>query len=231
MEYLHNHITLETPTGTFPITTDSMLLSAFAKLPAKAKVLDLGSGCGTLGLLLCANHPDCHVTGVEIDSCAHQGALDNIRRNSLSDRLTSICADLRAIPTLFPAGSFSCCVSNPPYYTGGPASKACPQARRDDSCTTKELFDCAAWALRYGGKFYVVQKPERLAELCACGVNAGLEPKKLCLVRHRPDKEIALVLLACKKGARPGLTVEELSLTDVHGNPTDTYRKIYHIEE
>ena len=66
MEQLPNGYTLELSDGCFPLSTDSMLLAHFAKLPRYAQVLDLGSGCGTLGLLLCAGDPNCTVTGVEL---------------------------------------------------------------------------------------------------------------------------------------------------------------------
>ena len=229
MESLHNGFTLDIAPGTFPLSTDSMLLSGFVKLPKNAAVLDLGSGCGTLGLLLCAKDPGCHVTGIELDPTAHEAALQNIARNGLTERLGSICGDLRTIPASFAAGSFSCCVCNPPYFTGGPASKTLPQARRDDTCTPKELFEAAAWALRWGGDFFLVHKPEKLAQLCTCAANAGLEPKRLQLVRHDPAKPVSLILLSCRKGAKPGLIWEELCLYDADGQPTEEYRKLYHI--
>ena len=54
MEYLPKGYTLSLCDGAFPLSTDSMCLAHFARLPKKARVLDLGSGCGTLGLLLCS---------------------------------------------------------------------------------------------------------------------------------------------------------------------------------
>lgn len=50
MEQLPNGFTLNLPEGAFPLSTDSMVLSHFVRLPKNARVLDLGSGCGTLGL-------------------------------------------------------------------------------------------------------------------------------------------------------------------------------------
>ena len=129
MEYLHNGFTLEISKGAFPLSTDSILLAEFAKLPRNASVLDLGAGCSTLGLLLCADHPDCKVTGIELDETAHKAALDNIARNQLDNRVTSICRDLRQLDDVIPAGSFHCCISNPPYFSGGPASKTLATAR------------------------------------------------------------------------------------------------------
>ena len=206
-----------------------MVLSEFVRLPKNATVLDLGSGCGTLGVLLCANDPLCKVTGIEQDPVSHEAALDNIEANHLSSRMFSICGDLRLVNQLIPPGSFSCCISNPPYFSGGAASQRNATARRDDTCSAQQLFHAAAWALQYGGDFFLVHKPEKLAQLCACAVNSGLEPKRLRLVRHKPGSDIAMILLQCRKGGKPGLVWEEICLQQADGSPTDIYRKIYHL--
>ena len=91
MEILHNGFSLEICPGGFPLSTDSIALSGFVTLPRNAKVLDLGSGCGTLGVLLCAKDETCHVTGMELTRDAHETALQNIAANDLTSRLTSIC--------------------------------------------------------------------------------------------------------------------------------------------
>ena len=114
MEYLSNGLTLEIPEGVFPLGTDSMALADFVRLSGNSRVLDLGSGAGTLGLLLCAGNRTCSVTGLEWDPRAHAAALENIRRNGLGGRLESICADIRQIPGLLAPGSFTAVISNPP---------------------------------------------------------------------------------------------------------------------
>lgn len=229
MEYLHNGFTLEICDGGFPLSTDSMALAGFTKLPRQAKVLDLGSGCGTLGLLLCAAKADCQVTGIELDATAHQAALSNIERNALSSRLSSICADMGNIASLISPGSFHCCVSNPPYFSGGPESRTVPKARRDDCCSIDTLFAAASWALRYGGDFFLVHRPEKLAQLCAGAAKYGMEPKRLQLLRHKEGGPVSLVLLACRKGGKPGLIWEEAALQDSQGNPTRYYKQLYHL--
>ena len=228
MEYLHNGFTLELCQGAFPLSTDSIALSSFAKLPKQAKVLDLGSGCGTLGLLLCANDPGCHVTGIELDENAHNAALGNITANDLQSRLTSICADLRTVPSFLTSGSFHCCVSNPPYFSAGQKS-ANSNARHELNCSLDEIFASASWAVRYGGDFFLVHKPDRLSELCVSAVKHGLEPKRLQFLRHRPGDPISLVLLQCRKGAKPGLIIEEEHLQEADGTPSAYYRRLYHI--
>jgi len=229
MERLPNGYTLELAEGCFPLSTDSMLLAHFAKLPRRAQVLDLGSGCGTLGLLLCAKDENCTVTGLEISETAHAAALENIRRNGLDSRLKSVCGDLRDLSGEFTC-AFHCCISNPPYFSGGPANLATPVARRDDFCTPSELFRTASKALRYGGDFFLVHKPEKLAQLISCGAAVSLEAKNLTLIRHKEGGPITLILLQLRKGGKSGLQIHEQSLFDPNGNPTSYYRQVYHIQ-
>ena len=222
MEYLPNGFTLELTPGAFPLSTDSMVLSHFVRLPKQAKVLDLGAGCGTLGLLLCAASDSCTVTGMELDESAHRGALENIARNGLHSRMESICADLRQLPPEF-TGRFDCCVSNPPYFSGGPAAQRTPLARREDCCSPAELFAAAAKALKFGGDFFLVHKPERLAELIARGSEVSLEAKRLLLLRHKASGPITLICLQFRKGGKPGLTIEDAALFDINNEPTAFY--------
>lgn len=229
MEYLPNGFTLEIPAGAFPLSTDSMVLSHFVKLPRNARVLDLGSGCGTLGLLLCAKEDSCTVTGMELEETAHLAALENIRRNGLAPRMESICASLQSVSEMFSPGSFNLCVSNPPYFSGGPASSQTPLARREDACTPAQLFHTASWALKFGGDFFLVHRPERLAELIAAAAEENLEAKRLRLVRHRPDGPVSLILLQFRKGAKPGLQWEEIVLHHPDGTPTRVWQEIYHL--
>lgn len=229
MEFLPNGFTLTFCPGAFPLSTDSMVLSHFARLPKNARVLDLGSGCGTLGLLLCSKNQNCQVTGVELDQQAHLEALENIRRNKLDSRMESICADLRSVSEKFSPGSFSCCVSNPPYFGAGAVSQNLPTARQEGSCTPADLFACGSRALKFGGDFFLVHKPERLAELITTAAKYQLEAKRLCLLRHRENAPVNLILLQLRKGAKPGLQWEEIVLHNADGSPTPVYKEIYHI--
>ncbi len=229
MERLWNGYSLDIPKSAFPLSTDSMLLADFVRMGPQSKVLDLGAGSGTLGVLLCAKDPGCTVTGIEIDPAAHEAALSNIEANDLPLRLFSILGDLRDPRCIPDAGSYHICVSNPPYFSAGPQSKTHPNARREDLCSSQDLFRTAGKALRYGGDFYLVHRPEKLAHLCACGANHQLELKRLCVVRHRNDGPVTLLLMQFRKGGKPGLIWEECCLHTEAGEPTEFYRQLYHL--
>ena len=229
METLYNGYPLDISPGTFPFSTDSMALSDFVRLPRHARVLDLGSGCGTIGTLLCAKDSSCIVTGIELDETAHAAALNNVQSNRLQNRLNSICGDLTKIPALTEPGCFDICVSNPPYFTAGFLSHSTPLARHEETCSLAQLMKSAAYGLKFGGDFFLVHKPERLAEIFTAACAHKLEPKRLCLLRHKETGPVSLVLVQCRKGAKQGLTWEDAALHDKSGQITDYYKRIYHL--
>lgn len=229
MEILPGGFQLNIPEAAFPLSTDSMVLADFVRLPKNARAADLGSGCGTLGLLLCSKSESCHVTGFEIDEAAHNAALKNISANRLEARMESIPGDLRQTVGTYPRGSFDTVVSNPPYFAGGPESKR-GAARRENCCTLADVVQAMGYLLKFGGDGWLVHKPERMAEIIALGYAQNLTAKELVLVRHKEGGDIGLVLLKLRKGAAQGLKMKETSLYDCRGNPTPAFKRIYHTQ-
>ena len=211
-----------------PPSTDSFLLGGFANPRRGEKVCDLGAGAGLLGLLLLAREPSLQVTGIERD--AHACAM--LARNAAENRLplTALCADLRQRETL-PAGAFQLAVSNPPYFaphTGAVAEGARGDARAELTATLEDIFAAAERMLQWGGRFCLVYRPERLAALLTAAVTHGLEPKRLRMVQHTASSAPSLVLLECRQGGKPGLSVEPpLLLRLEDGGESPDVRRAY----
>lgn len=235
LEHLPGGVQLRWSEAHFRPSTDSLVLADFVHPAQTDRVCDLGCGCGTLSLLLLATHPQLHVTGVEIQPDAAALARENAAQPVLAGRFTVCTGDLRDT-ALLPAGSFDCVVSNPPYYpvnSGFAArSDALRIARTEAQCTLPALCASAARLLRWGGRFFLVHKPERLTDLLVCLRAQALEPKRLRFVRHSPDRAANLVLIEAVRGAKPALTLQpDLILFTADGLPTPERRRIYHQED
>ena len=216
----------------FPPGTDSFLLSAFPRLRPHLRVCDLGAGTGLLGLLLLQRQRQLSVTGVEIQAEALALARRAAAVNGLTDRLSFQLGDLRQIRSLLPAGGFDLVVCNPPYYPLGggklPAAKPLQAARSETSCSLADVCRAAAHLLRWGGTLCLVHKPERLADLCCCLRESGLEAKRLRPVCSRPGAAPSLILAEGRRGGRPGLTAEPpLYLQNADGSPSRELDAIY----
>lgn len=213
-----------------PPTTDSMVLSAFPLLKPNMQVCDLGAGCGLLGLLLLSRESTLQVTNLELSPEAHALA----ERNYLDNGFTAqcICGDLRTPKDHFPTGTFDLMVSNPPYFTPNSGyvapTQTRGQARSEVTCTLEDIFATAKYALRWGGHFCIVHRPERLCDVMTLARTYALEPKRLRFVSTKADTPPSLLLLDCTRGGKPGLTVlPPLTLQQPNGTPTPEVDAIY----
>lgn len=217
--------------GAFKPSTDSFLLGSFPPLRKNWRVCDLGAGTGLLGLLLLAREPALTVTGLELSPAACALAARTAAANSLSDRLVTLHCDLRERSQLPQAGSFDLAVSNPPYFPAGSGRAAAGSrgdARTELTCTMAQLCGAASYLLRSGGQFCLVHRTERLAELLETLRRCRLEPKALRFVQKDGTSAPSLVLLACRKDGRTGLTVQPpLLLQNADGTETEELRRIY----
>lgn len=220
----------------FPTGTDSFLLSSLPRLRPGLRVCDLGSGTGLVSLLLLQRQADLAVTGVELQTESVRLAERAAAENNLTDRLSFLQGDLRDIRALLPAGQFDLAVCNPPYYPAGSgklsSAPALRTARSETACTLEDVCRAAAWLLRWGGRFCLVHKPERLTDLLCHLRNTGLEPKRLRAVCRVSGGAPSLVLVEGRRGGKPDLAVEPpLILETPAGTPTEELNQIYFREE
>lgn len=216
----------------FKLSTDSVLLSDFAAIRRVRNCLDLGSGAGVLCVLLACKNPETAITGIELQQEYSELCRENLEANDLDSRVNIITADLREYRKLIGAESFDLVVSNPPYFaekTGYSAPKEHRAAAREEqNCTLRDICSAARWALRWGGNFALVHRPERLSEIFCAMTEAGIEPKRLRMVSHSAERAPSLVLIEGRCGGKKGLKIEApLILTDSEGNDSDEVLKIY----
>ena len=217
--------------NSFRLCTDSVLLADFVRLKKGTRVLDLGCGAGVLPVLLAARDETVSVTGVEIQPEFAALARKNLAENGFDPRCAVLDGDLQD-PRLVPAEGFDLVVSNPPYFAAGTGYSAPAEhraaAREEKCCTLPELCAAAKRALRWGGSFFVVHRPERLSELFCELTAAGIEPKRLRSVVSSPGRAPSLVLVEGRRGGGRGLVIEApLVLKDDTGADSDEAQKIY----
>ncbi|MDR0861864.1 MAG: methyltransferase [Oscillospiraceae bacterium] len=210
----------------FPLGMDSILLADFANAVGARRAIDLGCGAGIIALLLAWNNAALTVDGVEISPDAADTARENMRRNGLDTRVTVVTADLRDGVSVA-RGAYDLAVANPPYFAVERGSGGASQARSESSCTLAELCAAAAHALRRGGSFALVHRPERLAELFAELQRAGLEPKRLRLAQRDGTSAPNLALVEARRGGGVGLTIEPPLLLTENGRDSDEISRIY----
>lgn len=202
--------------------TDAILLSSFAYVKHKSRVLDIGTGCGIIPILLQKEKKPKYTLGVDIQENAIRLAQISLRHNTLNEKVEFKCLDIRENPSQF-FGQFDYIICNPPYFEDGKGKKSIKEskltARHDVSLNISELAKCISKILTTGKKAAVCGRPERLAEYIREFSKNKLEIKKLRFVHRDKNSKAWLFLAEFVKDANQGMTVLNPLLMYENGEP------------
>lgn len=191
---------------------DAVLLSGFARVKEGERVLDLGTGTGIIPILLAGKTKGREFAALEIQEESARMAERSVAFNKLEDRIKIVTGDIKEASAVFGGASFDVVTTNPPYMTGshGLVNPEFPKAaaRHEILCTLDDVIREGAKVLKVNGRFYMVHRPFRLAEIIECMLKYKLEPKRMRLVYPYVDKEPNMVLIEGLKGGKSRITVE-----------------------
>ena len=235
-EKINENITLRQNEGSLAYGTDAYLLYAYLRRQTKERACEFGAGSGVISLLTCAKGKFSHITAFEIQEHIAQIAVQNVETNGFSEKMEVVCKDIREADVSY-NGAFGVVFSNPPYMTANSGklgkNDADSASRHELNGGIADFAESASRLLKYGGLFYAVYRPDRLAELlCACKLH-GLEPKRMTLVYPTENHVPCLVLLEAKKNGAPGVFVTKPLIIYQSGKPqtnenyTDDMKYIY----
>lgn len=218
--------------GKFCFGMDSSLLSSFVRVKSQDRVLDLGTGTGILPILLEAKTKGKHFTGLEIQEESADMARRSVLHNHLEEKIEIITGDIKEASAIFGHVSFDVVVTNPPYMIGQHGLKnetdAMTIARHETLCTLDDILRESAKLLPFKGRFYMVHRPFRLAEILSKMVAYKIEPKRMQLVYPYVDKEPNMVLIEGVRGGNSRMTVEKpLIVYEKDGSYTQEVLELY----
>ena len=198
--------------GKFCFGMDAVLLSNFVRVKKGESVLDLGTGTGIIPILLTAKTEGERFVGLEIQEESADMARRSVAHNRLEDKVEIVNGDIKEAANIFGPASFDVITTNPPYMIGqhgiANASDTKAIARHEVLCTLDDILRESARVLKPGGRFYMVHRPFRLAEILSKMVGVGIEPKRMRMVHPFIDKEPNMVLIEGKRGGNSRMTVE-----------------------
>lgn len=192
---------------------DAVLLTGFIRIKPGERVLDLGTGTGIIPILLKAKTKGESFTGLEIQPESADMARRSVELNGLEEKIRIVTGDIKEADRLFGGGSHHVVTCNPPYMIDRHGLKNPDQpkaiARHEILCTFEDVASQASRVLMPNGRFYLVHRPFRLAEIITCLCTYGLEPKRMKFVYPYADREPVMVLIEALKGGKSGMTVEK----------------------
>lgn len=216
---------------------DSVLLSDFAKeIKNGAKCVDLGTGTGILGILLCAKTNLSQIIGIEIQEEVAEMANRSIILNNLENKFKIININLKEIKNnkinYLEKNSFDYIITNPPYkkLNTGKINENEKKliSRHEITANLDDFIEVANYLLKDKGTIFMVHRPERLADIIEKMRKEKIEPKEIKFVYPKVNEEPNLILIKGIKNAKPFLKINKpLYIYNEDGSYTDEILKIY----
>lgn len=193
----------------YRFSIDAVLLAQFVSIKRNDVVVDLGTGCGIIPMVLLLTEPVGHVFALEIQPELAEQAERNARLNRFERKVEVILGDLKH-PPLAPS-SADVVICNPPYRPKNSGRiNPDPQkaiARHEVLSSLNDILDAAANTLRAKGRFAMIYPAARLADLLIKMRGFNLEPKRLRVVYPSMQSDAKLALIEASLGGRAGLKI------------------------
>ena len=210
--FFNGRLRVAQPVSGYRYSLDAILLAALPHPKAGQSLLDLGTGCGIIPLILAFRHDEVVITGIEVQPELARLAAMNASNNGLQDRVRIIHEDLRRLSLDMVDGPVDWVISNPPYRRAA-SGRINPNsqralARHEINVNLQQLINAAKRLLKTGGRFAIIYPGERAVDLLGEMRSAGLEPKWLQGIHSQAGDTAKLVLVQGVMGGKPGLRIE-----------------------
>jgi tRNA1Val (adenine37-N6)-methyltransferase len=210
---------------------DAVILSGCLHPRPDETIVDLGTGCGIIPILLAFRRPDVRIWGVEVQETLAALAAENVCANGMESRVTVMGVDLRDISAGTFGGPVDWVVSNPPYRRSR-SGRVNPNteralARHEIAMTLPDLVGAARRVLKTGGRFVAIYAAERTAELLSQMRLEHIEPKYLRSIHSDRRSNARLILVEGVKDGGPDVVLPPpLILYDENGDYSKEVRSL-----
>ena len=193
------------------VGTDGVLLGAAVSLDSSvARVLDVGTGTGTIALMVAQRLSDMGgdfmVEAIDIDAPSAEEAAANFAASPWAEHLRAGNVPLQRYS---PSGAFDLIVSNPPYFDD---SLQAPEARRNaarhisvaaeggESLSYRELAVFASDHLSSSGRLAIILPADQEHALIRCMASYSLHLRRIIRIRTTPRKPVSRIIAEFGKG-------------------------------
>jgi len=191
---------------------DAVLLATeIPELPRGGRVIDLGAGCGAVGLMIAKRRRDVTVVSLELQQTLHKLLTLNVGTNDLATRVQPLCGDVRQHQLLLAPQTADLVVTNPPYYRMG-HGKVSPNreraiAHQEMNGTLRDFLVAAQYVAKPRAFLKLVLPPVRLSDLLIEIRKTDFVPASVRFVHAKAERDAYLMEWVFRRGGSPQLAV------------------------
>lgn len=199
-------------TDMFQFSLDSVMLANFVTINQKINnILDIGTGNAVIPIIL-SKKTNAKITGVEIQKQSYELACKSLKINNLEKRIEVINDDIKNYYKNIETETFDVITCNPPFFKLEEQSNLNDSdykkiARHEIALNLEDIIQISKKLLKNKGRLAMVHRPERLIEIITIMKNNNIEPKKICFLYPKKNKEANILLIEGIKNGKPGIKI------------------------
>ncbi len=218
--------------GEYRFTSDAVLLANSVRAKKGDLVIDLGTGSGIIALLVAYKRRPGRVIAVELQDRLADMAARSVKYNGMQDTIEVVCRPMQTFAAEYKGRKADVVVCNPPYIKQGcgeaQEKESLRLCRHEEAVTLDEICRAAGRLLKSGGRFYIVHKAPRCADVFECMTRHSITPKEITTVCAREGDAPYLVIVCGRKDGGEGLLWHKpIVVYDKDGNFTPTIKQLY----
>jgi len=225
MAFRFKQFLVEDDQSTMKIGTDAVLLGAWANPVEVKSILEIGTGCGVIALML-AQKSKATIDAIDLDEASIRQARENFQESPWTDRIHSQCVSLQEFCTEI-SSRYGMIVTNPPFFMDSmqsPSEKV-NRAKHTNSLSRKYLIGGVRKLLEPDGTFLVILPVEKNRNFYLLAETAGLHITRQMKVRPRSDKPINRILSEFSLQPSASPVDEEIVIRNKDNSFTKEYLK------
>lgn len=195
----------------YRFSIDAVLLAGHVQARAGERLVDLGTGCGVIPLILAFRHPEIRIYGVELQSDLAAIAARNVAENRMEDRITILCRDMKSLDPAALSGPVDTVVANPPYRESHSGrlnpNRQRALARHELAVTLAGVIQAAQNILKDKGKLVMIYAAERMDDLMVQMKALEIEPRLIRAVYSRPEEDAKRIIVEGIKSGRQHIRI------------------------
>lgn len=227
------HFAVNHDHSSMKVGVDGVLIGCWAEAENPHTILDVGTGCGLIALIMAQRYPNAGIIGIDVDKASVGEAIGNVASSPWPDRVKiseksfseEFCLNLQNEYV-----KFDLIVSNPPYFNAGVTNATTPRevARHQGELSPAAILHLSRMIISQGGSVAMVVPCDESEDLEGYAISLGYALKRKCLVRGHDKAPWKRVLLQWQYGGKRGIVPETTTLTleTAPGIPTDEYRAL-----
>ncbi|MBF0395268.1 MAG: tRNA1(Val) (adenine(37)-N6)-methyltransferase [Desulfobacterales bacterium] len=197
--FFNGNIKIKQHKSGYRFSVDAVLLANFIRPDIKDVIVDLGTGCGILPLILAYLYPKLRIYGIEVQKKLFELASQNVTENGLTENISIILMDMKNLKIKDISGTSDIVISNPPYRKIN-SGRINPNeeraiARHEILASIEDVTKIAARVLKKKGKFISIYPATRLADIITAMRTSKIEPKNIQMVYSDKGTNAKFILI------------------------------------